>query len=448
MKPRVLLVANDLVGTSMGGPGIRYWRFAEELSEPFEVTLAVPFETDLDSDRFRVVVANPWSAREMTTLSRRFDAVVAQRLPVPTMLALAASPTRAVYDLYAPLTIENLAFDALEPEKPAKEAYHRLNTLIQATALRCGDAFVCASEKQRDLWLGALLTEGRIDHRSYASDRSLRNLLDVVPFGIDPEPPRRGPGLRGIVPGIGEHDEVVLWGGGIWNWFDPLTVIRAADELRRRRARLRLVFLGTAHPNPAVPAMRRTADAMALARELGLADRHVFFNDGWVPFAERGAHLLDADVGVSAHFDDLETRFAFRTRILDYFWAGLPVVATRGDALSDLVASRGLGRTVAAEDVSGWVEALDGLLGDEAGRADIVARLASVREELAWPRVVEPLVRLISDTPPAARRRRNAIPLARYSALRASYAAGSRGALGTLRRLARLRAGRSAPPVR
>jgi glycosyltransferase involved in cell wall biosynthesis len=441
MKRRVLLVANDLVATSMGGPGIRYWRFAEELSRHFDVTLAVPFETDLDSDRFQVVLANPWSAREMTALCRRFDAVVAQRLPVPTMLALASSPTRAVYDLYAPLPIENLAFDALEPEKPAKEAYHRLNTLTQSIALQAGDAFVCASEKQRDLWLGALLAEGRIDHGSYTHDPSLRSLLDVVPFGIDSEPPRRGPGLRGVMPGVGEHDEVVLWGGGIWNWFDPLTVIRAVGELSTRRPGLRLVFLGTAHPNPAVPAMRRAADAIALANELGLAARHVFFNDGWVPFAEYGAHLLDADVGVSAHFDDLEARFAFRTRILDYFWAGLPVVATEGDSLSDLVASRGLGRTVRAEDVSGWVEALDDVLGDEAGRAGIVARLASVREEFAWPRVVEPLVRMLSETPTARRRRRGAARLAQYSVLRASYAAGSRGALGALRRLARLRAG-------
>ncbi len=444
MSRRVLLVANDLVATSMGGPGIRYWRFAEALSGHFDVTLAVPFETDLDSDRFEVLVANPWRARDMTALCRRFDAVVTQRLPVPTMLALACSPTRVVYDLYAPLPIENLAFDALEPEKPARESYHRLNTLTQSTALQAGDAFVCASEQQRDLWLGALLAEGRIDHGAYAHDRSLRSLLDVVPFGIDSEPPRRGPGLRGVVPGIGEQDEVVLWGGGIWNWFDPLTVIRAVGELSARRPCLRLVFLGTAHPNPAVPAMRRTADAIALANELGLVGRHVFFNDGWVPFAERGAHLLDADIGVSAHFDDLEARFAFRTRILDYFWAGLPVVATTGDALSGFVASRGLGRTVAAEDVAGWVAALDELLGDEAGRADISARLVSVREEFAWPRVVEPLVRLLSEALPAGRRDRSAVRLARYSALRTSYAVGSRGVFGAFRRLA----GRSAPPVR
>jgi glycosyltransferase involved in cell wall biosynthesis len=447
-RQKVLLVANDLVGTSMGGPGIRYWRFAEELCEHFDVTLSVPFKTDLQSDRFRVVVSNPWSSREMTPLARRFEAVVAQRLPVPTMLALAASPTRAIYDLYAPLPIENLAFDALEPGKPAKETYHRLNTLTQSIALQAGDAFICASETQRDLWLGALLMGGRIDHGAYARDRSLRGLIDVVPFGIDPELPRRGPGFRGVVPGIGERDEVVLWGGGIWNWFDPLTVIRAVDELRKRRTDLRLVFLGTTHPNSTVPAMRRMADAIALSNELGLIHRHVFFNNGWVPFAERGAHLLDADVGVSAHFDDLEARFAFRTRILDYFWAGLPVVATKGDALSDLVAARELGRTVAAEDVSGWVDALDDLLGDEAARADIATRLASVREEFAWPHVVEPLVRLLSEGAPARRRLGTILPLARYGALRATYATGSRGLRGTLKRLVDRRPPEPMPPVR
>jgi hypothetical protein len=35
---------------------------------------------------------------------------------------------------------------------------------------------------------------------------------------------------------------------------------------------------------------------------------------------------------VSTHYEHVETTFAFRTRILDYLWAGLPVVATGGDA--------------------------------------------------------------------------------------------------------------------
>ena len=46
---------------------------------------------------------------------------------------------------------------------------------------------------------------------------------------------RRGTALKGVVPGIGADDKVILWGGGIYNWFDPLTLIRAVDRLRQRR---------------------------------------------------------------------------------------------------------------------------------------------------------------------------------------------------------------------
>ena len=142
------------------------------------------------------------------------------------------------------------------------------------------------------------------------------------------------------MPGIGADDKILLWPGGIWNWFDPLTVIRAVHELSRRRDDVRLYFLGVKHPNPEVPDMAMAAEAVALADELGLRDRVVFFNFGWVPYAERGRYLLDADVAVSAHFDDIETRFAFRTRLLDCLWAGLPVVTTRGDTLGGCSAIR------------------------------------------------------------------------------------------------------------
>src|SRR6185503_10968946 len=61
---------------------------------------------------------------------------------------------------------------------------------------------------------------------------------------------------------------------------------------------------------------------------------------------ERGAWLLDADCAVSAHLDHLESRYAFRTRLLDCFWAGLPIVCTRGDELADRVERERLGEAV------------------------------------------------------------------------------------------------------
>jgi glycosyltransferase involved in cell wall biosynthesis len=379
---RVLVVANDHVGSRMAGPGIRSLRFAQELSRRFEVTLQVPNESDVDPGDLDLIVGNPYDARRMTALATTFDAVVAQRLPVPTLRALARSDTRTVYDLYAPLTIENLAFDVGRRLTRVDTAFFRLNTLVQEAVLRYGDAFICASENQRDLWLGSLLALGRIDHEAYERDPTFRSLIDVVPFGIEPTPPSPRPTLRDVVPGIGGEAEILLWPGGIWNWFDPLTVIRAVAALREAGRDVWLVFLGLQHPNPGVPAMAMVDRALALADELGLMGRGVHVNHGWVPYDERGGWLLEADLGVSAHLDELESRFAYRTRLLDCFWAGLPVVVTEGDALAGVVAERRLGRVVAPADVRGWGEAVGSLL-DDAGERDAISCAARGRRRRA-----------------------------------------------------------------
>ena len=101
---------------------------------------------------------------------------------------------------------------------------------------------------------------------------------------------------------------------------------------------MRLFFLGLKHPNPHVARdAHGGARPGALADELGLTGTHVFFNEDWVEYDDRQNYLLESDVGVSTHLDHVETAFSFRTRILDYLWAGLPVVSTAGDALADII---------------------------------------------------------------------------------------------------------------
>ena len=213
-----------------------------------------------------------------------------------------------------------------------------------------------------------------------------------MPFGVPDEPPERtGPGVRGVIPGIGADDKVLIWGGGIYNWFDPVTLIRAVDKLRQRVPNVRLYFLGTRHPNPDVPEMRVAWDARQAAIELGILDTHVFFNEGWVPYEDRQNHLLDADVGVTTHLDHVETEFSFRTRVLDYFWTSLPVVTTAGDPLAALVESRGLGLTVPAEDVDALEEALHRILTDEQFIAECRKNVDEIAEEFRWSRVLKPL---------------------------------------------------------
>jgi hypothetical protein len=116
--------------------------------------------------------------------------------------------------------------------------------------------------------------------------------------------------------------------------------------------------------------------------------------------------------------------------VVDYLWAGLPVVATRGDALAELVAERGLGRAVGYRDVDGWADALSELLDDAGAGAAAREHVAQVREELAWSRVVEPLARLL-ELPGKRRPSRLAgVLLARRLALRLRLMQQHEGVLG------------------
>ena len=229
-----------------------------------------------------------------------------------------------------------------------------------------GDFFVCASDKQRDLWLGFLAALGRVNPKTYGDDPTLRRLVDVVPFGLPDAPPvHTRPALRGVVPGIGPDDDVVIWGGGIYDWFDPSTLIRAIDKVRVTRPQVRLYFLGMRHPKPDIGESAAATEARRLADTLGLTGTHVFFNEGWVAYDDRQNYLMEADVGVSLHLEHLETAYSFRTRLLDYLWAGLPVVASAGDGFAEIIAAEGIGTVVPGGDVDAVAQALLGLLSDE-----------------------------------------------------------------------------------
>ncbi len=388
-RRRILIATGDTLRPRMAGPAIRVWHMARILSREHEVRLVSKAEVRISHPDFRVEHFDDDSLHEMVGWA---DLIVFQGFLLDEHPWVKTTDRIIVADLYDPFQLEQLEqFRDLPLEQRSDAIGHSVRVLNEQ--IRRADFFLCASEKQRDFWLGQLSALQRINPYVYEADESLRSLLAVVPFGVEDEPPRRtGPGLRGVVPGIGKDDKVVIWGGGIYNWFDPLTLIRAIDRVRATVPDVRLVFMGTRHPNPDVPQMRVAVEARQLAEQLGLTDEHVFFNEGWVPYDERQNHLLDADVGVSTHYEHVETAFSFRTRILDYLWCGLPVLSTEGDTLADTITERGLGLTVPPEDVDALVAALERLLTDEGFAAACSKASRELADELHWSSVLEPLV--------------------------------------------------------
>lgn len=388
---KILVITNDAIGARMAGPAIRAWKMAGALSDAgHEVTLFTTGAREPVLSGF--TVRRGWTD-ELKECEAWCDVIVFQGFVIDGQPWLAKTTKVMVVDLYDPFHLEQLELSREASEHDVRVEVVASTVAVLNEQMARGDYFLCASEKQRDFWLGALASLGRVNPLTYDADPSLRALIDVVPFGVDDEPARQHRhAIRGAVDGIGPDDDLLLWGGGVYNWFDPLTLIRAVHALRTQRPNLRLYFLGMKHPNPEVPQMRMAIEAMALADGLGLTDKHVFFNHDWVPYDDRADWLLDADVGVSTHLDHVETAFSFRTRVLDYLWAGLPIVCTAGDAMGELVEEHGLGAAVPPGDVDALATAIDGLLSDHAAKAAAAAEVRRVAPQFAWSTALAPLV--------------------------------------------------------
>ncbi len=401
---RLLLLSHQNVGPQMAGPAIRYWEMARALSPHLRVTLGVHGDPGLEGEGFQVRGYDRLRPDSVLPLLQEADVVLAMGYLVHELPALRRLNKPLIVDLYAPFPLESLELHRDLPLEE-QEAINRANWEIVGQQLAAGDFFLCASERQRDFWLGMLAARGRINPHTYGQDPTLRRLIDVVPFGLPDEPPAAGPPLlKGVHPGIGPEDRVILWGGGMWDWLDPLTLVRALARVVEARPDVKLVFATAPEGDRSLePSMRRPAEVELLARELGLWGRHVF-RVPWTPYPERGRLLREADLGVSLHATHLEARFAFRTRVLDFLWAGVPMVLTQGDVLADEAARAGVAETVPPGDPEATARAILRMLERREGeeeRAALEAAFEALRARYRWSRAVEPILRFCARPLPA-----------------------------------------------
>ena len=376
----------------MAGPSIRAWEFAKALSKDHNVTLIIPNQTDIESNQFKIVCKTD---QNLLYYQKQADVLILQTITLGQALFAKRHGIHIILDAYDPLPLETLEIHKNNPEKEKNEAYDScLSNLL--FNFKMADTIICASEKQRDLWLGLLLGQKCITPALYDKDTSLRDYIDVVPFGLPNELAKKtGVGFRQQF-GIKQTDKVLIWGGGIWNWFDPLSLIKAIECISHTRDDIKLVFMGIKNPDPSVAEMAMCTQAIHLAKELNILDKYVFFNYGWVPYEERQNFLLEADIGVSTYFDHLETRFSFRTRLLDYIWAHLPIIATAKDSFADIIQQNNLGIVVPPKNVEALVEAILSLVNDPDRMQRIKKQLSNFQSQFQWNTIVEPIQNMIS----------------------------------------------------
>lgn len=390
--PRVLVITPEPVSGRMAGPAIRALELSRALARDPRlgaVTLVSLSVADRADESVRVVAAQ--DAGALRALVDSVDSVVVQGDVLGLHPWLVDHDVVLVVDAYDPYHLEQL-----EQARPLGERARRAVVRDCVTSLNVqfarADLVLCASPRQRDLWTGHLAALGRINPVTYDPAHDLSGLIAVVPFGVThaDAPPRDRGVLHAHFPLIAAEDVVLLWGGGIYDWFDPVVLVRAVAAAARRVPSLRLVFMGTRHP--VAGRTNATEEAIQVAQELRVLDTHVFFHDGWVPYDERGRWFSAADIGVSTHHDHVETRYAFRTRLLDYLWSHLPVVTTGGDDLGAEMERRRVAEVVPAEDVVALTRVLERVGLDGAWRKQAAIAAAAMALDYAWDQVAKPLV--------------------------------------------------------
>jgi GT2 family glycosyltransferase len=412
----VLLLCHDLIGERMAGTAIRTWEMACALSQFAEVTVGCDREitrTHPGVSTFRL--DDDGGVATLQNVANEADVVVLFGFDLVRYPFLAKTRALRVVDLYDPWIFGSLEqYDGMTTVQADQTKDHEiaaLNGLLDA-----GDMFMCASERQRDFWLGMLASRGRIDKRAHDMDPQLRKLIDVVPFGVPPEPRKTQHsdqfGLRnGRYPSINAESLVLLWTGGTWDWFDPLVVVDSFAALLPEFPTARLFFMGLELEGRGIPAMSMTGRLVQRINDLNLIDSGAVVVGPWVPYDHRGAVLRDADIGMIAAKGLAENRLAFRTRMLDHFWAGLPTITTDGDVLAQVAAQAGAGIAVPPDNPRAMVEAMRTLLRDAERRQQCSAAALDLADRYRWTTVVRPLTDLLSDPSPyRASRQRRALP--------------------------------------
>jgi glycosyltransferase involved in cell wall biosynthesis len=163
--------------------------------------------------------------------------------------------------------------------------------------------------------------------------------VTVVPFGVSSLPAEgdRAAGRRAA--GVSEDGPLVLF-GGIYDWNDPGLLLDAWPYVRRELPKARLLFL--ASPNPETTPQRVYEETWRRARHIDPGGRSIVFSL-WLPYDTRADLYAAADVLISVSSEGLETDLAYRTRLLDAAWGGLPSITVGGGPLARELGAAGAG---------------------------------------------------------------------------------------------------------
>ncbi|MEM9290102.1 MAG: glycosyltransferase family 4 protein [Acidobacteriota bacterium] len=378
---RIALLCSEPLRHRMAGIGIRYLEIARRLPAlaGVEVVVVTPGEPEEVPSLPEGASVRPFRRGSLAADLADCDAAVSQG-QLANDLVLECPQLPVAIDLYDPWLVENLHY----VESLGLDPY-RNDHATWVLQLSRGDFFLCSCEEQRLFYLGWLNALGRVHPHNLAQDPDLAELIATVPFGVPPQ-------IEAHRPLLPPSERKRLLFGGLYDWYDPFTLLEAGARLRREgRGDFEVLFIR--NPNPGSTPQRLLEAVEAFRRREGdwiqLLD--------WTPAERRYDLLRDVDALVAPHRPSLETRLSLRTRFLDALAAGCPAVTSEGGAMSRMLLSHGAGWVAPPGDSAALAGILTEVLDDSAAVESRRSAGYRLLDSFRWETVLQPLVRFCRD---------------------------------------------------
>lgn len=320
-------------------PGLRVWTFAEFLAEQkYEVLLGMvgfagaddqetltdqagedgPLAENLPHGilRFRLPYDIEKAARAVQGIVARYK----PRCVVTTtdFMNLVAVTARLPLPVWADYMGQPMAERQLQADVYGSDEGLISQWEYMLPVLLGADRLSVCSNWQRYMMLGELGAVGRLNRFTTRTD-----LVSVlVPYHLSRKKFRHTHNvLRGIC--VRADDFVILWSGGYNTWTDVDTLFLGLENAMAQHSKLVFVSTGGAIPGHD----ERTFERFRQMVE-GSEHRSRYEFCGWVPSREVQNYYLESNAAINIDRWTVEGQVGYRTRILDWIMAGLPVLTT------------------------------------------------------------------------------------------------------------------------
>jgi hypothetical protein len=212
--------------------------------------------------------------------------------------------------------------------------------------LRLADLFIVRSDVERCSVIDGLIISGRVSASDLRLDESLRRLVQVVPIGVlESELDAMPEGMRDE-PSEWPIEEGLWWNGGLWEFHDPVTLLRALAATRTRIGQFGITFpyLPSAADSPVLRSVLAEVEALNLAESVHLLSEQP-------DHRTRDSACSRAAAFVCVGRDSAENALCHRLRLRDTYLYRRPFIADAYGATGKFVAGTGIGVAL-ADDVA------------------------------------------------------------------------------------------------